>query len=277
MSSAKARGPRVAYVAGAAREFPADVQHWLGQAENRAARCSSIYDALAMLTAGAPRPVALIVSISAIDWSEMEFFDHVARLSRDTRVYVSGHEHDAAKLEAACQRGARLFNAELLAEDLASAPTPWIRGGMNDLVAGSLRPSAMPPVAKGPAIRAVAVEEEPVQPEAAEPEAEASEPELEAEPAPLVEQQPPVRLVERVQEEPEEPIPFPWAPSANRPKRTPPARGPLEQPPPPSAQPEAGEIPERPPRTQVELTPEELAALMGRPAPSEPRRQEKLP
>jgi len=52
-----------------------------------------------MLAAGR-RPAVLIVSIEAVDWSEIGFFDYVARLSPQTRVYVAGEDHHQEKLTA---------------------------------------------------------------------------------------------------------------------------------------------------------------------------------
>jgi hypothetical protein len=46
----------------------------------------------------------------------MEFFDHAIRLSRYTPVYVTGPVQQRAKLEAACRRGARMFDALSLEE-----------------------------------------------------------------------------------------------------------------------------------------------------------------
>src|SRR5690606_16500590 len=111
MFTSKPRGSRIVYVAASARELPGEVQQWLGRMEHRAARWPHIYNALALLATGA-RPAVMIVSMDAVDWSEMDFFDQAARISRNTRIFVTGHEHHAAKLEAACRRGAMLFDEE---------------------------------------------------------------------------------------------------------------------------------------------------------------------
>ena len=69
-------------------------------------------------------------------------------------------------------------------------------------------------------------------------------------------------------------IPFPWAPSPTRPKRTPPqsrqakpAEPPAEAAPPADPSAEKGPTQPGPDVGPVELTPEELAALMGRRPP----------
>jgi hypothetical protein len=287
MFSSKTREPRIMYVAASARELPGEVQDWLGRAENRAASSPHIYDALASLAGGA-RPVVLIVSMEAVDWSEMEFFDQVARLCRDTHVYVTGEEHQAAKLAAACKRGARLFDEEAL-QDSLSGPAPWSRGpGVSDLLAGTLRPENITKVIHPTPLRPVPVEpEEPEEPEETdEPEftEELPLPEPEApcqpgtirEPEPAAAEPSSVRLIDQVaagieeepvEEETHQPIPFPWSPGTKRPQRIPPkahatAVEPGSAAPPPTPQP-----PPAPPtpRQPVELTAEEMAALMGRP------------
>lgn len=288
MFAPKTREPRIIYVAASARELPGEVQAWLGRVENRAASSPNIYDALALLASGS-RPTVLIVSIAAVDWSEMEFFDQVARLSRQTHVYVTGHEHHAAKLTAACKHGAELFDEAALREDLA-APGPWSRGpGVSDLLAGTvpktpvklappialrpvpfepLEPELPEPVIEAPATEEVAEVEPPVRPGtiiAPEPE------ETEAEPVRLFDTPEPAISEEPVAEDAREPIPFPWAPSTRRPQRIPPKAhaAPTEPaapaPPPANPTPPAAPMPRQP----VELTAEELAALMGRPMASD--------
>lgn len=279
MQSSRPRGPRIIYVTSSARELPAEVQEWLSRPEHRAARSPDIYDALALLASGS-RPVVMLVAISAVDWSEMEFFDQVARLSRDTRVYVAGSDHESAKLEAACRRGARRFDADELAEDLAHAPAPRKALGVGDILAGQLQPV----VGSAPA------QQHRIKPVAPEPGEEEAPPEAVADAKPPV--QPVVRLVSSDPTETEEesdlgpevevekeavlgevPIPFPWSPSPNRPQRLPPRREPAE--PKPAAAsagqpPAANQAVEPPaPRPPAELTAEELAALMGRPVPPE--------
>jgi hypothetical protein len=82
-----------------------------------------------------------------------------------------------------------------------------------------------------------------------------------------------VRLVKPQQEEERESrVPVPWAPAPNRPKRTPPPKAPDtgEQ----TSPPEQNTSDEQPQaersRPQVDLTPEELAALLGRRVEDEP-------
>lgn len=291
MFSSKPREPRIIYVAAAARELPDEVQQWLGRPENRAASSPHVYDALAILAGGA-RPAVLIVSMDAVDWSEMEFFDQVARLSRETHVYVTGHDHQAAKINAACKRGAAPFDEELIRESLARS-AGWSRGpGVSDLLAATLRQASVPKPAPLASLRPAPVEpEEPEFPEAESP----TEPEVEAEAPALLEAEPateapPVRLIEPAEaevepeeepaeEEPAQPIPFPWSPAANRPQRIPPkalaaANEPVPETPPAPA-PAGPPVPAAPTvRQPVELTAEELAALMGRPfAPEKPARE----
>jgi len=268
----------VIYVAVSAREFPPDVQEWLARPESRAAALPSIYDALAELTRR-PRPVAAIISIEAVDWEEMEFFDLAARLSRDTSLYVAGHDHHRAKLDAALQHGAKRFSAAELAHDLARPAPGSGRTTAHDLLAGAL---ASFPQAPGRNLHVILVPTEPVP-------AEPPEPVIEQQPSAGEDegpQQPAVRLATPIDidddslassDEFGKAIPFPWAPAPNRPKRTPPsAQAPGEPPPdprtPPTETPQPPSSPNRP--TVPELTPEELAALMGRPANPPPPAKE---
>ncbi len=278
MITSSQRGSRVIYVAGSAREFPTEVQEWLARPENRAAALPSVYDALAELTRR-PRPVAVLVSIEAVDWEEMEFFDLAARLSRDTSIYVAGHDHHRAKLDAALQHGARRFNAADLAHDLARPAPNLGRTTARDLLAGTLRSF---PQAAGRNLHVTLVPTESAPAEPPDP--------VTVQPTPAVEddspQQPPVRLATPIDidddslkppEEPNRAIPFPWAPAPNRPKRTPPSAQASTEPPPgprtpPGETPQPPEPPGRP--TAPELTPEELAALMGRPANPPPPAKE---
>lgn len=250
MASAKQRGSKVVYVAGAAREFPQDVQDWLSHTAYRPAACPHVYDALAQLVSGR-RPAALIVSLEAIDWDELEFFDLVPRLSRDTRVFVAGLEHQQAKLEAALARGAEPFEPAVLDELLQPLNTAP-QSGTAGLLAASLRPE-MPPA---PQIMPKVVPPEPPEVQPEQPDQEESEEVSEEEP-------PPVRLVTSTEfEESEAPVPFPWAPAANRPQRTPPQA--------PPSSPSTGEppmVPRSKPAQPVMLTAEELAELLGRKLP----------
>jgi len=119
MPVANQRQLPVIYVAGSARELPAEVQDWLGRAETCAVASPHLYDMLAQLARG-KKFAAVIVNIQSVDWSEMEFFDHAMRLSRHTPIYVAGPVQQRAKLEAACRRGARLFDALSLEEHCRS-------------------------------------------------------------------------------------------------------------------------------------------------------------
>jgi hypothetical protein len=106
----------VIYVAGSARELPVEVQDWLGRAQTRAVASPHVYDMLAQLARG-KKFTAIVVNVQSVDWNEMDFFDYAARLSRHTPIYVAGPPQQRAKLEAACRRGARLFDAFGLQEE----------------------------------------------------------------------------------------------------------------------------------------------------------------
>ena len=245
MPPMKQRRSKVVYVAASARDLTPDIQDWLGQPNNRATASPNIHDLLATLTTGA-RPTAIIVNINAVDWSEMDFFDYVHRLSPETTLYVAGFEHDADKLEAACQRGAVRFDAARLDEEFRRPARTTPTGDPSDLLAGAV--TAIPGT---------------------------DQPGTDSEP---VETPPHVRLVKPSDSEEkdkdaevEQPVPFPWSPSPDRPQRTPPPKYP---PPPavahtqPSTEPETAEetsSSKHDGRSSIELTPEELAALIGRP------------
>ena len=164
MFASKPRGSRIVYIAASARELPDEVQQWLGRAEHRAASSPHLYDALALLAAGA-RPAVMIVSMGAVDWSEMEFFDQAARLCRTTRIFVTGQPHQAAKLDAACKRGASLFDAEIASESLAGSATSSRESGVSDILAGNLWPAAAPTAFTSIPLKPVRSEPEPEEPE----------------------------------------------------------------------------------------------------------------
>jgi hypothetical protein len=240
MAFNRQRGPRVIYVAASARQLPQPVQRWLGEEAGPAVACPNIYDALAMLATG-KRPDTLIVTIEAVDWHEMDFFDHALRLSPDTMVYVTGPASQQAKLDAACSRGAHPFDPEAAEDELTDQPEPAVAPGPAGLLAGSLGSGGFVPLA-------AATEASP----AGEPDSSPA-----ARPA--------VRLVAPAEpDEPvEPPVPFPWSPAPNRPQRTPP---------PPVSRPGAASSPRRPPDPQqVKLTPEEVAALLKQPPPADGR------
>jgi DNA-binding NarL/FixJ family response regulator len=233
------------------------VQDWLSRPRNRASAAPGVYDALASLAAGA-RPAVIIVSIDAVDWSELEFFDHCRRLSEATHVYVAGDDHQQEKIEAACARGARPFDPDALDADVEAARTAAQTSGVDDLLAGPV------PRPEGSAARPPATPAGQGKPEPAG-----------ASPAPGP---PTVRLV-TVNEDLEEgheqaEVPVPWAPSVQRPQRTPPGRKPPDNEalnadvprPGPSSEPPSGDSRRSPNPLPVELSPEELAALLGKPA-----------
>jgi hypothetical protein len=266
MGSSKQRGAKVIYVAASARELPQDAQDWLSHAGNRAVPSPNIYDALALLATGR-KPVAMIVSMEAVDWSEMEFFDHAARLSGDTTLYVTGSEHQTTKLQAACSRGAQPFDGDALGEQLTTL-VDYRSAGAGGLLAGSLRPGglrAAPP---------------PQPPPSPEPPIVITEEETTLPPEP--DDRPVVRLV--TAPEPEETaapaVPFPWSPSPNRPQRTPPKVA--QQPQPVESGDTQAETESPPPAPRrspapVKLTQEELAALLGRAPRSTGSGQERFP
>ena len=238
MPSGRQRGSRVIYVAGSVREFPEEVQSWLGRAENPAGASPNIYDALALLAAGA-RPVAIIVSAEAVDWNELEVFDHLSQVQRTLRVYVVGQDYHEAKCEAACRRGARPFDGAAMAELSDLSRDRPVAEGPAGLLAGSVRSTRYPP--------------EPAMPEPTLAGSGADEPAADG---------PPVRLVaEEAELEEQAPIPFPWSPSADRPQRTPPVKTRESSAP----APESSANRRTPPGGPVELDPEEVKALMGKP------------
>ncbi len=258
MASPKQRGSRAIYVASSARELPEEVQDWLSYAGNRAGASPHIYDLLALLATG-KRPDILIVSIEAVDWNELEFFDHVQRLSPETRIFVAGAVSHQAKIEAACARGASVFDLDSLNE-VASESTEYAEpSAPAGLLAGSLRQES----ASTPA--SVRLPRKPKVVPAPPPE----EPEPVEEQAPPLER-PAVRLVTASESEvTESPVPFPWSPSPNRPQRKPPKSIAAEL-----VAAESGFSPSTAPSPRdispVKLTPEELAALLGTPVPPPP-------
>ena len=275
----------VIYVAVSARELPGDVQDWLGRSETRAIASPHIYDLLAQLVRG-KRFAAIIVSIQAVDWNEMEFFDLAARLAHHTPIYVAGLYQTRAKLEAACRRGARLFDPVGLAEASAAA------AGMSALSPERIAhvPIFPPvPVAVEPpptdriepqVERVVSKEAHDVVPQGLAPEAtdipadavdEPAAPTVSAIQLPAaIEPRPEVRQAFRLapdsfEDREERPVVFPWTVNPNRPRRTPPKPAtsgvatPSEESPSGPADAQAGKST---PMRSVRLTPEEIAALM---------------
>ncbi len=266
MSPARQRGSRVIYVARSARDLPEEVQAWLGRADHRAASVENVYELLALLATGR-RPSAILVSMDEVDWGEMDFFDHVARLSGRTNVYVTGHDHHEDKIAAACARGARRFDAAALTEDLKTPAPDAPAAGAECLVAGSLQTPF------GPTGNVEAARPTDARDDAAEPGHTPPGVRLVAE----AEQDHEEEVEEPVEADP--PIPFPWRPAADRPKRVSPRErintgtaGAHDESSTAEASPQNAPIPtestEAPARGRagpVELTPDELAALIGKP------------
>lgn len=248
-------GARILCVAGSEEEFPEAVRQWLTRVTLRTEHSTDVYDALAVLATGT-RPILLIVSIDSVDWGEMDFFSHVVALSRGTKIYVAAHNASDSRVFAAGERGARLFDAASAEADIEAVFAQDQARGPGGLLAGTLRPSQVnrQPVNAPPATA------QPDQPPASET-------------AETKTQEPPIRLVTAA--EPDEgnnvEISVPWAPHPSRPRRTPP-KGPANTPQPPPDQTDGGDETDRP-LPRVELTPDEIAALLGKPG-SPPRLRE---
>jgi hypothetical protein len=295
MQTTRQRGGRVVYVAGSTRDFPESVQAWLSQAHVRAIASPHIYDALAMLTTHR-RPDVLIVALEGVDWSEMEFFELARRVARDTTVYVTGGGHQQEKISSALERGALLFDPEHIAEDLARSERHETRLSTRELWSGIVEAMDAPrPDDAPPARRDETVPPSEQQPDSA---ARLQAPER-REGMRLVHEIPCERATEADEsltetsasdeaEGTSEPsdtsdlsIPFPWSPSPARPMRTPPqARSPRPNDPPPETAPSTDPPDETAPPQRglnvggIELTAEELAALMGRRPPGTPPSRE---
>ena len=266
MHATRQRGSQAVYVAGSARDFPEDVQAWLAGPTVQAAFSPDVYDCMARIAQGY-RPRVIILHVGALDWNEFEFFELVARVSPESRVYVVGDDHHDDKLDEAIARGASHFDAEHVEEDLTTAMPIRPFTGPGDLVAGTLaqpqrseadRESTTRKPAPTTAVRLVPAEEDVVDEE---------EPEQPSE----VEEQ-----VEAAEEEPAAPkMSYPWAPSPQRPKRIPPGgrREPPAEPttehavsPPKTKSDPVGQSSSDKGGAHPELTPEELAALLGKSA-----------
>lgn len=224
MSGAEQSGSRVIWVAGSLAELPDEVHAWLRQQGERASACTNIYDALATLTIH-PRPAALVVNIELVDWQEMEFFDWVAALGSETTVYVVGGQREQDKIDAALRRGARRFDTGSLTTDLDRSPSESRRPCIDDLLAGSLQLDKPFPARFACYPRPVRADS---MPPAADKQLSPDESVKSA--PPVTSAKPSVRLVGSNKAEQEvgsagdtdRPVPFPWAPAANRPKRIPP-------------------------------------------------------
>ncbi len=256
MSHFRPHGARILCVAASEKDFPAPVREWLGKVGPRAHYSQDLYDALAVLATGT-RPVVMVVSVEAVDWNEMEFFGHVATISRGTRVYVIAQEANDGRVLAAIERGAKLFDSALAQADLEAVfSEPLTGGAAGGLLAGSLRPSQ---ISRTP----INVSQPPAEPGRPAEVAESTTP---ASP-------PPIRLITSAEAEQGEDVAVsvPWTPHPSRPQRTPPKPATAERielgEPAETAEPEK-------PLPRVDLTPEEIAALLGRPASDQPRAKE---
>ena len=265
-------------------------------------RAADVYQALAALVTD-PRPALLALNVDDLDWDELDFFDHVRRIAPGIRVLVTSAAGDQGRLEQACHRGAEL----LAGFDLDA----W------RFVAPEV-PHVQPPPAERPRTRstsAAAVPEVPVAPPDSPDQTSleedtipftallGSKPSLKTarelvagsvqpvltpvEPPPSPPSVPAtatgstapnVRLVQAEERHDASAIPFPWAPSPTRPKRTPPGAPPArrqEAPQPERPRGESGgtarpspDVAGRAP-INVELTREEIAALLRGPHPGQ--------
>lgn len=255
MSQFRPHGARILCVAGSDGEFPEPVRRWLDQVGVRTQFSPDIYDALAVLATGT-RPIVMVVSAEAVDWDEMEFFGHVLAMSRGTHIYVTTRHPEDHRVFAAAERGAKVFDSTLAQADLEAAFAEPLSAGMPaGLVAGSLRPSEPGHAPAGSS--APTAEAPPAVPSSG------------TEAAP---QGPPIRLVTSTESDEGEnvPVSVPWAPHPDRPRRTPPPSPTVSQ---AASGRAAGPEPDRP-LPRVDLTPDEIAALLGRPAPEKPRAKE---
>ncbi len=246
MSRFRPHGARIVCVAGNEGELPEAVRQWLDQMAVRTEYAQDVYDALAVLATGT-RPILMLVSIESVDWSEMDFFSHVAELSQGTRIYVTSQNASDSRVFAAVERGARIFESTLAQTDLETVAAETQAAGPGGLLAGSLRPSQ---VSRIPINVPATPTEEP--------------PTGEAAPGEPAQQEPPIRLVTSTEadESGEAQVSVPWIPHPGRPRRTPPQQAQAGQPSTPQGS--SGAETARP-LPRMDLTPEEIAALLGRP------------
>lgn len=209
------------YVASSARELPVEVQDWLSRADTHAVAAPHIYDLLAQMARG-KKFTAVIVSIQSVDWNEMDFFDYAARLSRHTPLYVAGPPQQHAKMEAACRRGARLFDAVSLQEEALQTdgrlPARQFRSDderppQADSPSDSSPPRTMPVGGHSPWTGPAGTAD------SSSDAAESKSSESAAEP-PQGQAAPPEPRPSR--DDSGAPVVFPWSQNADRPKRTPP-------------------------------------------------------
>jgi len=299
------RGSCVIYVADSVHEFPPEVQDWLGRQESRALESQNVYDMLALLARG-QHYAAIVVSIESVDWNELDFFEYATRLAGGTRIYVAGRPQQKAKIEAACKRGAEEFDARLLEEDLAPPTAGETAGDAEATLPGDEEgpEPAPPPPEPGPEPGALAPEPVPTpmperltprprrifpetvdwasklagapaggrfsdlpeQPAGGEPSAGES---VVSEEVTREREDPHTQSAESAKEEQSSPavIPFPWAPSPDRPRRTPPSQATPEREEGTATRPgDVGRGPRPGLESGVRLTPEEIAALLSDPA-----------
>lgn len=111
--------------------------------------CSNVYQGLARLCiAGADLPGAVLVSVDAMDASELEFFRLVARMFPTLPVYVYGGTSSCARIDRAIELGARDRATDgVLAELCRARPVP--RAVVESEV-GHAAPPCAAPVADAP-------------------------------------------------------------------------------------------------------------------------------
>lgn len=261
-------------------ELPDAVGQWLSEQTDQVQTSPDIYDALARLSRHY-KPAIVLTDIGLIDWNELEFFDHVGRLSQNSQILVFGQTHQQDKLSAACTRGAQLLDEEQLLESQIASPPDMSTPAGAGLLAGSLADSVVPGKPTAPTT--------PQEPSDDEPQAtsdQPTEPSVKSKQPPghqpiNVPQKTPMRLVSEETEdgdsddasEPE--AVFPWSNYTGRPQRTPPGQRKAPQAQQESDENEPEPQPEAQLRPPIQLTPEELAALTGQetPAPRDKRKE----
>ena len=137
MAQSNIRAASLVQVAASADDFPLEIREWLAASSADIATSPDIYDALALIANGC-RPAAMIVSLGAIDWNEIEFFDHIRRLSPSTTVYVASRDNEDAKSQAAGRYGVKRFDAPALDRSLQRARVPADVDRGDNLFAGAV-------------------------------------------------------------------------------------------------------------------------------------------
>ncbi len=267
---------------------------------HRIRHAADVYEALASLVTG-PRPAVLALNVDDMDWDEFDFFDHLRRLAPEIRVLVTSATGDQSRLEHACHRGAELlagFDLDAWTSGAADVQPilqpPVERPQAHSAPAASVRadPTASPVSSDEEALEqdtipfTVLLGSKPslktarelvagsVQPVLTPVEPPPSPPSVPATatgaPAPNV------RLVQAEERDDAPAIPFPWAPSPTRPRRTPPGGSTAraeEIARPGHARGEPGDFSRSSPEPagrapiNVELTREEITALLRGPHP----------